>query len=350
MTRCSMRVRSSASTPRPTAAGAGLPLLRPSHTRGLLGGRRSESRDDDREPLAGAAAVALLYLLAARLYDERTGRASGAFLLTAVTFWTYGGVAYPYTLLAALSIGCALLFWLALRAESGRGPRLALATAAYGIAIGFRTDLAVFLAPLWLVTATSVSVVWAVACAALGALLVVAWFFATAALGGGTDTLLEAMRVQAKFIDERYSVFGDLGLRALYGNVYELARFLGRGLYFLAALLVAVPLSAGARRIEMSDRRRLAFLLLWTLTPLAIYIPIHVGEYGYVFSMLPGLCIIAARGAIALARGARMPRLLPWVVASVALATRRCSSLPTHRYRRATSCGAIVASPSGSSG
>jgi hypothetical protein len=91
-------------------------------------------------------------------------------------------------------------------------------------------------------------------------------------------------------------------------------------LYFLAALLVAVPLSAGARRIELSDRRRLTFLLLWTLTPLAVYIPIHVGEYGYVFSMLPGLCVIAARGAIALARGARMPRLLPWVVASVALA------------------------------
>src|SRR5215210_2886000 len=68
--------------------------------------------------LAGATAIALLYLLAARLYDERTARASGGFLLTAVTFWTYGGVAYPYTLLAALTIGCALLFWAALRADA----------------------------------------------------------------------------------------------------------------------------------------------------------------------------------------------------------------------------------------
>ena len=270
--------------------------------------------------VAGAAAVALLYLFAARLYDERTARASGAFLLTAVTFWAYGGLAYPYTLLAALSIGCALLFWLALRAETGRGPRLALATAAYGVAIGFRADLAVFLAPLWVMAATATPLLWTLGCALLGALLVVGWFFATAAMDGGVETLIEAMRVQAKFIDERYSVFGDLGLRALYGNVYELTRFLGRGLYFLAALLVAVPLSAAARRIELSDRRRFAFVLLWTLTPLAIYIPIHVGEYGYAFSMLPGLCVIAARGAIALARGARMPRLLPWVVAGVALA------------------------------
>ncbi|MDP9252520.1 MAG: glycosyltransferase family 39 protein [Chloroflexota bacterium] len=270
--------------------------------------------------VAGAAAVALLYLFAARLYDERTARASGAFLLTAVTFWAYGGVAYPYTLLAALSIGCAMLLWLALRAETSRGPRLAIATVAVGIAIGFRTDLAVFLAPLWLMAWVAAPRLWAVLSATIGAALVLVWFLASAALDGGVNAMLEALRIQGKFVDDRYSVFGDLGPRALYGNVYELARFLGRGLYFLAPLLAAVPLSAAARRIEGSDRRRLVFLLLWTGTPLVIYVPIHVGEYGYVFSMLPGLCVIAARGAVALARGARMPRSLPWIVASVALA------------------------------
>ena len=270
--------------------------------------------------VAGAAAVALLYIFAARVYDERTARASGAFMLTAVTFWAYGGVAYPYTVLAALSIGCALLFWLALRAEARRGPRLAIATAAYGIAIGFRFDLAVFLAPLWLVAALATPLLWTLASAALAALLVLGWFFASASLDGGVSAMLEALRVQGKFVNDRYSVFGDLGLRALYGNTYEFARFIGRGLYFLAPLLAAVPLSAGARRIELSDRRRVAFVLLWTLTPLAIYVPIHVGEYGYIFSMLPGLCVIAARGAIALARGSRMPRSLPWIVATVALA------------------------------
>ncbi|HEV8655537.1 MAG TPA: glycosyltransferase family 39 protein, partial [Candidatus Limnocylindria bacterium] len=270
--------------------------------------------------VAGAAAVALLYLFAARLYDERTARASGAFLLTAVTFWAYGGVAYPYTLLAALSIACALLLWLAMRAETGRGPRLAIATAAYGLAIGFRTDLAVFLAPLWLMAAWTTPPLWVVMSATLGALLVLGWFFASAALDGGVSAMLEALRVQGKFVEDRYSVFGDLGLRALYGNAYELARYLGRGLSFLAPLLAAVPLSAGARRIELSDRRRMAFVLLWTATPLAIYVPIHAGEYGYVFSMLPGLCVIAARGAVALARGSRMPRSLPWIVTTVALA------------------------------
>src|ERR1700694_2654079 len=103
--------------------------------------------------LAGAATVALVYLLAARLYDERTAKVSALFLLTAVTFWAYGGVAYPYTLLAALTTVCALLFWRTLNPpmpRAKRGRRLVVASAVWGLAIGFRSDLAIFLAPLWL--------------------------------------------------------------------------------------------------------------------------------------------------------------------------------------------------------
>lgn len=268
--------------------------------------------------VAGAAAIALLYLLAARLYDERTARVSALFLLTAVTFWAYGGVAYPYTLLGALTTLCALLFWRA--ATSRRGRDLVAASAVWAIAIGFRSDLAIFLAPVWLVAAWGRSLLGAVAAAAAVALLVAFWYAATAFADGGMQRFAQALAEQGKFVDDRYSVFGANGLRAVVANTYELARFLGRGLYFLAPLLIAVPLSAAARRIELADRRRTLFLLAWTLTPLVIYVPIHVGEYGYVFSMLPGLSVIAARGVIALARGARMPRALPLVVGAVVIA------------------------------
>src|SRR6267378_6809191 len=81
--------------------------------------------------LAGAATVALVYLLAARLYDERTAKVSALFVLTAVTFWAYGGVAYPYTLLAALTTLCALFFWRAVdpaQSRPRRGLRLLVAS------------------------------------------------------------------------------------------------------------------------------------------------------------------------------------------------------------------------------
>src|SRR5919201_806928 len=123
--------------------------------------------------VAGAAAVALVYLLAARLYEERNARVAAIFIMTAVTFWAYGGVAYPYTLLAALSIACAWLLWRALDRESAperRGLRLA---------------------------------------APVVAVLVAAWYSASALVDGGFARFAEALSVQARFVDERYSIFGN---------------------------------------------------------------------------------------------------------------------------------------------
>jgi len=271
--------------------------------------------------LGGAATVALVYLLAARLYDERTARVSTLFVLTAVTFWAYGGVAYPYTLLATLTTLCALLFWRALDPGASRGERglhLLAASAAWGIAIGFRSDLAIFLAPLWLFAATGTTIAAAGASAMVVAALVAVWVLASGAADGGVSRFLEAVRIQSQFVDERYSIFGN-GPMAIYRNTYELARFLGRGLYFLIPLAAVTLISADARRVELRDRRRTAFMVLWTFAPLPFYVFIHVGEYGYIFSMLPGLAMLAARGAIAFAKALRMPRTFKWIVMAVVL-------------------------------
>jgi hypothetical protein len=271
--------------------------------------------------LAGAATVALVYLLAARLYDERTAKVSALFLLTAVTFWAYGGVAYPYTLLAALTTTCALLFWRAVdpaQPRARRGPHLVVASVVWGIAIGFRSDLAIFLAPLWLLAATRATVATATLSAGIVAALVGVWVFASALADGGLARFLEAVSIQSKFVDDRYSVFGN-GAIAIYRNTYELGRFLGRGLYFLVPLVAATIISVEARRVELRDRWRTAFMVLWTFAPLPFYVFVHIGEYGYIFSMLPGLVIVAARGSIALAKGLRMPRTFKWLVAAVVL-------------------------------
>src|SRR5437762_13029202 len=155
--------------------------------------------------VAGAATVALVYLLAARLYDERSAKVSALFVLTAVTFWAYGGVAYPYTLLAALTTLCALLLWRALdpaQPRPRRGLRLVVASAAWGIAIGFRSDLAIFLAPLWLFAATRATITTAALLAGIVAALVGLWTFASALADGAAARFLEADQIQSKFVDE----------------------------------------------------------------------------------------------------------------------------------------------------
>ena len=267
---------------------------------------------------AGAAAIALLYLFVRRLYDERTGLFAAAFLFTSVTFWAYGGLAYPYTLLGLLTITCAWLFWRA-TVSSRAGPALVVASAAWGVAIGFRSDLAIFLAPLWLLAATGAGIAWSAASALAVAAFVAAWIGLSAAAGNGLAAFLEANRAQSEFIERRYSVFGG-GLANLQRNAYELSRFVARALYALAPLVGALLLSRDALRAELRDRRRVIFVALWTLAPLPFYLLIHVGEYGYVFTMLPGLCVVAARGAIALVKAIHMPRLLPWVVGLAAAA------------------------------
>src|SRR5712691_11381185 len=172
--------------------------------------------------VAGAATIALVYVLAAELYEERAARVASVFVLTAVTFWAYGGVGYPYTLLAALSTVCALGFWRALcaAAPTRRGLGLLAASAAWGLAIGFRSDLAIFLAPLWLLVALRTTPVTAAASAAMVAILVAVWVAASGLADGGLARFLEAVRMQSTFIDERYSVFGN-GPIALYRNSYE---------------------------------------------------------------------------------------------------------------------------------
>ncbi len=271
--------------------------------------------------VAGGVAVALLYLLAARVYDERTARLAALFLLTAVPFWAYGAVAYPYTLLAALTIACALLFWRAVAGAdaTARGWRLLVASAAWGLAIGFRADLAIFLIPLWLLAAVRVPLVLSAACAGAVIGLTAVWFAATAAASGGAEAFLDALRAQAAFVDLSHSVASN-GLEGLRRNAYDLARYLGRALYGLAPLVAAAALWPPARRLEGRDPRRALFVASWALAPVPVYLLVHVGEYGYVFSMLPALCLAAARGAQALARSSRRPSTLPALAAAAVAA------------------------------
>ena len=287
---------------------------------------------------ASAAAVALLYLFAARLFDERTARAAAVLLLTSVTFWGEGAVAYPYTLLAALTTGCALLFWLAtgsdrersaVAAETGTegahpavaagrsGRSFVLASLAWGLAVGFRTDLALFLAPLWLLAAYRVrSRAIVMAATAVVALAVLGWLAASAIASPDAAGFFAALAAQGRFVDETYSIAAG-GATALGRNAYDLARYLGRALLAIAPLLAllaipAVTRRAFAHRAPTRDRAPL-FLALWTLAPLPVYLLVHIGEYGYVFSMLPGLCVAAARAAAGAGEALRRPATLAWL-------------------------------------
>lgn len=280
--------------------------------------------------LASGLAVAALYLLGRMLYGRTTGLIAALFLATSTTFWFYGEVAYPYTTLAAGSIVLALLA-LALRRGLLPGTRgAALAALVFGLLTGFRQDLALFLAPLFL------AAFWGrpprdwLAALGAGMLGVLAWFVPTAALSGGASGYLQATFRQAGNTGAATSVVTG-GLHALRVNTSDLAIFLWRGLYLALAPLLYV-LGRWLVAPRRADPGRW-WLLLWLAPPLLVYTQGHIGDYGYTFSLLPGLLLLAARGVVLGARdvaalaGAVAPRgraaawsLAPLVAAAVLVA------------------------------
>lgn len=263
--------------------------------------------------LASACAASALYVLARVLYDRLTGIIAAAFLLTSVTFWYYGEVAYPYTTLAAGSIVLALLA-LAIRRDLVPGTAgVAACTLAFGLIGGFRQDLLPFAAPMFAVAMWRRPLRQWLTAVLAGALGILIWLIPSGVLSGGIWDYLSASYRQGS------NATGGSGLSAsvaaMGDNVDALRSFLWRGLYLtLPPLLYLLARWAADRRLWRDPANW--WVALWVGPPLLFYVVGHVGDYGYTFSVLPGLLVLAARGVVVAGRDA------------VAVARRALGSLP----------------------
>lgn len=248
-----------------------------------------------------ALAVVALYYLGKAMYDRTTGFIAALFLVFSVTFWSFGTVALAYVALAFFSTAAALFAYGIIFERRNKLLHLSLVYTAGG---GFRPDLLLFLAPLWL---ASLRGQWIGRVAAAGALVVAGfllWFLPTIWLSGGLGEYLATFAAYTSVdVMQRYSVLQN-GPSALVTNVKDTASYLFYGLYATAALL-ALGLIASVFNIGNTARRgrwlngRHVFLAEW-IAPMALfYAWIHVGDPGYAFTMLPALLILAARAVVA---------------------------------------------------
>jgi len=250
--------------------------------------------------LASALGAAGIFLFARRFAPDQAAVPAAVAYAANPLVWEYSEIAYPYTVLGLLSlIVAAVLF-----AARGRGLRGAvLASVAFGIAGGFRQDLLVLLAPLWLWTMWPLGRRLTVAAAAVVASCLV-WLAPSVILSDGPEAYLNALGSQATYVSEAYSVFGQ-GLPALLMNLAMTLWAAAWGLLFVAPLAFI-----GLARLQTSQRR---LVLFWCVPPLLIYSTLHIGEWGYVLSVLPGLYVVAACGVAALAARVRtMARPISW--------------------------------------
>jgi hypothetical protein len=253
--------------------------------------------------VSGALSAALLFLFARRFVSERSATLLALGFALSPLVWLYSEVAYPYTLLGLLSVALAACF----ADTRGRGvPAALIASAAFGGSAGFRQDLLWILGPLWVWTVWPLP--WRGRAAAAGMVCVasLSWLAPSAMLSGGLSAYLDAVVRQSDFVRATHSVLAQ-GLPALARNLTTTLYAIAWGLGLFTLAVVALGLIAGyrtvrRRHLRVDQRERL--LIAWTLPGLVLYIGLHIGEWGYVLSILPALYVVAG---IAIDRAAAAP-------------------------------------------
>jgi hypothetical protein len=248
--------------------------------------------------LASALTAAAVYLLCRRYADRALSLVITLGAVSAPLVWTYGEVAMPYALLALLSV----VFATSLRGARTRPwPAALIASAGLGLAAGFRQDVLLLLGPLWLWMLASRSWRERALCIAAAGIAALAWFGPSATLSDGPAAYLATLGAQAARVSELSpAAGGDALLRNTLLTVYALWwGLLGFALLLATALLA----SLFARRRLSGDA---AFFALWLIPAALVYVTIHIGDPGYLMSVLPGLYVACA--ALLAPVAARAPR------------------------------------------
>jgi len=256
--------------------------------------------------LASALTAAAVYLLCRRYADRALAIVVALGAASAPLAWTYGEVAMPYALLGLLSIVLAA----SLRdARSRAWPAALITSVGLGLAAGFRQDLLLLLGPLWLWMLAARPWRERTVCVAAVGVACLAWFVPSALLSGGPAAYLGSLSGQAARVSELSpAAGGDALLRNILLTVYAL----WWGLLGFALLLVAAIVAALTARRRLSEDTM--FFALWLIPAALVYVTIHIGDPGYLMSMLPGLYV--ACGALLAPIAARASRA---VVALAAL-------------------------------
>ena len=266
----------------------------------------------------GSAAV---FVLGRRLAGAMPATIAAVAYACSPLAWMYSSVAYPYALLGALSVILAALFHHA----RPRGPRWwVLSSLAFGLASGFRQDLLLLLGILWLWMLVPAG--WWQRCVSAVSVAcgIVLWLVPTAALSDGLGSYLIALARQTDQVRATYSIQAQ-GLSALSFNIGFTMEALAWGLVGFSIVLAGGGLAwlVGSRAVGKPVFSPQAwFFAAWLIPALVFYVAVHIGEWGYLLSILPGLYVLASVSVARLATALRERPRLAWhtVVALLALA------------------------------
>lgn len=246
---------------------------------------------------ASAGAVVLLAGLAWRLLGARVALGAAALFLTSPNLWGNGLVAYPYAFLALAATATA---WTTVETRWGQRNLAPAGALLLGLGAGFRPDALPLLGGVWLYGAWARGWRTVAAGSALLLLTVLAWLIPLVQRSGGWDTYRQASAVYAAYWSvpvESVPAF----VQGVRGNVETLLKDLAQTTGPILGLLLVFGVGRLLSLPVLRARPPLRLLPLWVAPPLAFYALVHIGNLGYLLSVLPALALLGASAAETLA-------------------------------------------------
>ena len=237
-----------------------------------------------------ALCLPLTAALGRRMFDRWVGQAAAVLLLVNPVFW-FAGLEGPLRPnLALFSLLTAYCSW---RAWNGDRGFVVWGAFALGIGSGFRPDLLVLLAPVWLFSAwvgtRSIKTIL-FGCGVL-AVIVLTWAGALAYAVGGVRDLFNLTTSYLADQSRGESVVFGASTAAWFRQINRLMIWNGLA---VVGWIWAVPLFIFASRRAGILSKQSAFMIVWLAPGLMVQALIHVAAPGHTLFSIPALCLIGA--------------------------------------------------------
>ena len=236
--------------------------------------------------------VILLYLLAKQMFSRKVAIVSSLLLIFSQTFWFYGEIASIYICEAFFAT---LIAYLSYQVFKGNEKYFYLSSLALGLAGGFRTDLIVFMFPLWAFCLFYDKFNYKRVIKAFSVLILsnLMWFIPTIILAGGYHeySLLNNMQLISSF--KTSSVFFGAPLTAHLIMNAELIFWTIIGIGLVQILVMLLYLSINIKSItKYFKNSKFIFFALWIIPSFLFYLIIYIAKAGYTLVYIPAITLI----------------------------------------------------------
>jgi len=250
--------------------------------------------------VTSALAVGVIYNLGSAVFDRQTGWWAALLAMTSPLFWFFGEVALSYSSAALFSSAVALSAW---RVFNGEERRVYQLSVLFGIAVGFRQDLGLFLGPLWLLAVSRCKPRIMIFAVVLAVITIALWFVPMLLATGGAARYFAANSELWQYNNEPMTIwYAPLSTRidTLLTLIGVLSYGIGAGTIFLLFAAYCLVRFSGWRTISPD---KLLFFFTWVTPAIVFFIIVFIPPYKYSYGLvlLPAFWImtpVAARQVI----------------------------------------------------